>query len=60
MLSNAAMEQEQFECFAIPPHVFVDGDAANDVTPPVLGLHRRDWLLRELDLLGPEATPAPL
>ena len=60
MLRTAALEQEQFECFAIPSHVFVDGDEAHAVTQPALGLHRRDWLLRELDLLGPEATPSPL
>jgi len=50
-------EQEQFECFGVPPHVRVEADGSAARVPP--GWGRRDWLLREAALLGAEAMPSP-
>ena len=53
------MEQEQYECFAIPTHVLAE-DAASEPAPAVPGSNRRDWVMRELALLGAEAIPSAL
>ena len=50
-------EQEQFECFGVPPHVHVESDGSAMPQPP--GWGRRNWVLLEWALLGAEATPSP-
>jgi hypothetical protein len=50
-------EQEEFECFGIPTHVHVEADGAPAALPP--GWGRRDWVLHESWLLGPETLPSP-
>lgn len=53
------MDQDQFECFAIPPHVF----AEDEVTPPLQPAEtttRRNWVRREMGFLGMEALPSAL
>ena len=53
------MEQEQYECFAIPSHVLAE-EVAQEPAPAMPGSTRRDWVMRELALLGPEAMPSGL
>jgi len=50
-------EQDEFECFGIPSHVHVEPDGS--AAPLPVGWGRRDWVLRESWLLGPEALPSP-
>ena len=50
-------EQEEFECFGIPHHVHVEADGGPAALPP--GWGRRDWVLHESWVLGPEALPSP-
>ena len=57
MATNSANDQEQYECFGIPPHVQVDEGAWQAPVP--VGWGRRDWLLREAAMLGAEASPSP-
>lgn len=52
-------EQEKFECFAIPPHVWTDQDLIQaDVQPP--GWSRRNWVYRDGASLGAVAMRSPL
>ena len=48
-------EQEQYECFGIPSHVLITGDA---IVPPVAGA-KRHRLVHDGLLLGCEALPSP-
>ena len=57
MDGESVREQERFECFGIPHHVHVEPDGAPAPLPP--GWGRRDWVLMESPLLGPEALPSP-
>jgi hypothetical protein len=50
-------EQEESECFGIPSHVHAEADGSAAPLPP--GRGRRDWVLHESWLLGPEALPSP-
>lgn len=56
MAPNSASDQEQYECFGIPPHVQVNDGVWESPVP--VGWGRRDWFLREA-MLGAEATPSP-
>ena len=51
------MDQDQFECFAIPSHVFL---AEDEVTVPAApsAIIRRNWVPREMPFLGIEALPS--
>ena len=51
-------EQEEFECFAIPAHVWTLQDAIVEQQPA--GWTRRNWVYRDAASLGPEAIPSPL
>lgn len=57
MDATRAREQEQYECFDIPAYVTADAESATLQRPP--GWGRRNWILREVALLGIEATPSP-
>ena len=50
-------EQDEFECFGIPLHVRVEADGS--AMPMPLGWGRRNWVLLESSLLGPETMPSP-
>jgi hypothetical protein len=50
-------EQEQYECFAIPAHVWTDQDAISDPQPQ--GWTRRNWVYRAAATLDAEAIPFP-
>lgn len=50
-------EQEQYECFAIPAHVWTDRDAIAEPRPA--GATRRNWVYRAAATLGAEAMPSP-
>ena len=51
-------EQENFECFAIPPHVWIEADGTIAQEPA--GWSRRSWVYREAAFhLGAEAMPSP-
>jgi hypothetical protein len=50
-------EQENYECFGIPAHVWAEGDATP--APDPVGWYRRSWVYREVAMLGPEAMPSP-
>jgi hypothetical protein len=50
-------EQEKYECFAIPPHVWTEQDAITGPQPE--GWTRRNWVYRDAATLGLEATPSP-
>jgi hypothetical protein len=53
------MDQDQFECFAIPTHVFLAEDEVTvAATPPATT--RRNPVLRGMAFLGIEALPSPL
>jgi hypothetical protein len=58
MATDTANDQEQYECFGIPPHVQVNEGSWEAPVP--VGWGRRDWLLREAALLGVDATPSPV
>ncbi len=49
-------EQEQYECFGVPPHVCVETEGWS--APRPAGWSRRNWVLREAALLGAEAIPS--
>ena len=51
-------EQEKYECFGIPAHVWIDSDGP--VVPKPAGWSRRSWVYREAAMLGAEAVPSPL
>ena len=51
-------EQEQYECFAIPAHVWTDQDIIREQATPS-GWTRRNWVYRDAATLGAEAMPAP-
>jgi len=57
MDGDRVREQEEFECFGIPLHVHVEDDGS--AMPMPLGWGRRNWVLLESPLLGPEAIPSP-
>jgi hypothetical protein len=50
-------EQENYECFAIPSHVWLDAEGA--IAPEPAGWSRRNWVYREVAHLGAEAIPSP-
>ena len=50
-------EQEQFECFAIPAHVWTEQDAIVEAQPA--GWTRRNWVYRAAATLGAAASPSP-
>jgi len=50
-------EQEQYECFGVPSHVWV-GDGAIPKAP-FAGSARRPWVPSEAAILGAEAMPSP-
>jgi hypothetical protein len=50
-------EQENYECFAIPSHVWVGHDVA--VAQEPAGRPRRNGVYREVAMLGAEAIPSP-
>jgi hypothetical protein len=50
-------ELDQYECFAIPAHVWSEQDAIVRQQPQ--GWTRRNWVYREAAALGAEATPSP-
>ena len=50
-------EQEQYECFAIPAHVWTEQDAIVEV--PHSGWTRRNWVYRAAACLGAETIPSP-
>ena len=50
-------EQEQYECFGVPSHVWVGGDG--NPKPRFTGSTRRHWVFREAAILGAEAMPSP-
>lgn len=54
---DSTHEQQQYECFDIPAHVWVECDGTAAPTPA--GWGRRNWVLREVADLGPEAMPSP-
>ena len=54
---DSGYEQEQYECFDIPPHVWVESDGS--AAPQLPGWSRRNWILREAADLGAEAIPSP-
>ncbi len=56
MDATRTREQEQFECFDIPPHVLAGAEGIPQRPP---GWGRRNWILREVALLGIEAIPSP-
>ena len=49
-------EQEKFECFGIPAHVWTGEDAISDPQPQ--GWTRRNWVYRAASTLGAEAIPS--
>jgi hypothetical protein len=51
-------EQEKYECFAIPTHVWTAQDAIVEEKAPA-GWTRRNWLYRDAAILGAEAMPSP-
>ncbi len=51
-------EQENYECFGIPAHVWSDPEVIAEVQPP--GWPRRNRVYREAAMLGAEAMPSPL
>ena len=51
-------EQEKFECFAIPAHVWSQVDPIVEGQPA--GWSRRNWVYRDAAVLGVEAIPSPL
>jgi hypothetical protein len=51
-------ELDQYECFAIPPHVWSDEDTVAPRIEPQ-GWTRRNWVYREAAALGAEAMPSP-
>jgi hypothetical protein len=51
-------EQEKYECFAIPPHVWTDQDVIRDQAQ-LSGWTRRNWVYRDGASLGAEAFPSP-
>jgi hypothetical protein len=54
----AMNEQEQYECFGIPSHVWVENDAAAVQAPPAST--RPAGIARDVFMLGAEAMPSPL
>jgi hypothetical protein len=50
-------ELDRYECFGVPAHVWVDGDAV--ASTAVSGATRRNWVHREAAMLGMEAMPSP-
>ena len=54
-------EQEQYECFAVPAHVWAhvwtEQDAISGPRPQ--GWTRRNWVYRAAASLGAEAIPSP-
>jgi hypothetical protein len=50
-------ELDQYECFGVPAHVWLDGDGAIAAAPS--GSTRRNWVYREVAMLGAEAMPSP-
>ena len=50
-------EQEKYECFGIPAHVWIDD--AGPALPKPAGWWRRSWVHREAAVLGAEAPPSP-
>ena len=51
-------ELDKYECFGVPPHVWLE-DGTSALTPAASGSTRRNWVLREAAMLGIEATPSP-
>ncbi len=52
-------EQEQYECFAVPAHVWSSEDTIAEEQAPA-GWTRRNWVYREGAAdLGAETMPAP-
>jgi hypothetical protein len=49
-------EQEQYECFGIPSHVWITSDAGN---APAAAAAKRRRLVHDGSLLGCEALPSP-
>ena len=50
------MDQDEFECCAIPPHVFAEGEVTVPAAPSATT--RRHWAPREMAFLGIEALPS--
>lgn len=50
-------ELEKYECFGVPSHVWVEDDGS--LRPQFTESTRRNWVFRELALLGAEAMPSP-
>jgi hypothetical protein len=50
-------EQENYECFGIPAHVWAESQGIP--APDPAGWYRRSWVYREVAMLGAEAMPAP-
>jgi hypothetical protein len=53
-----AMDQDQFECFAIPSHVFAEDEVRLPLPPAETT--PRNWVRREMAFLGMEALPSAL
>jgi hypothetical protein len=47
-------EQDRFDCSAVTPE---PAEVQPPMEPPIPGSRRREWVYREMGLLGPEATP---
>ena len=50
-------EQEQYECIAVPAHMWTDQDEICASKPE--GWTRRNWVYRAAASLGVEAMPSP-
>ena len=52
--------EEEYECFGIPASVFVADEEQPSPAAPLPGATRRNWVTREMALLGVEALPSTL
>jgi hypothetical protein len=50
-------ELDKYECFGVPAHVWVNEEGIPK--PEFTGSTRRNWVFREVALLGAEAMPSP-
>ncbi len=54
-------DQEQLECFAVPAEALstpaVVAEPEPEPKPSMPGSRRRNWVYREMALLGPDAAP---
>lgn len=54
---NNMDELQNYECFGVPPHVWVNEEGIP--RPQFTGSTRRNWVFREAAFLGAEAMPSP-